>query len=261
VAIGGIVCDLDGVVYRGEEPIAGAADALARLRSEGARVVFCTNNSTATVRQYEVKLRRMGIDASERDIVTSAVVTGETLARDGFEGRRALVVGGPGLRESVIDARVAIEDDPAATTADVVVVGLDTAFTYDAMRRATIALRAGAAFIATNTDATFPAPDGVLWPGAGAIVASLARASGREPEVMGKPHAPMLAAVERRLGAACDIAIIGDRPDTDLAGGAARGWKTVLVLSGVTPPTEAGSVHPRPDLVLESLAELSLRDL
>lgn len=220
-------------------------------------LVFCTNNSRQTIAQYRDKLQRMGVDTEDGEVLTSAIVTGETLAARGFGGSRAIVIGGEGLRESLAAADVDIDDDPLAGSADVVVVGFDTSFTYDAMRRAALALRGGAAFVATNVDATFPAAGGALWPGAGAIVASLVTASGRHPEVMGKPHPPMMDAAARRLGDARDIAIVGDRPDTDLSGGAAKGWRTILVLSGVTSSSDVSSVRPRPDIVLESLADLS----
>jgi ribonucleotide monophosphatase NagD (HAD superfamily) len=123
------------------------------------------------------------------------------------------------------------------------------------MRRATLAVRAGAQLVATNDDASFPAPDG-LWPGAGAILASIEVASGARAEVMGKPHPPMMDAVARRLDGCRDIAIVGDRPQTDLRGGIARGWTTILVTSGVVSPEDAPKVDPPPDAVLGSIADL-----
>jgi 4-nitrophenyl phosphatase len=251
----GLVCDLDGVVYRGDEPVAGAASALERLRFAGVRIVFCTNNSMRTPEQYVEKLNRYGIRAGTDEVLTSAVVTAEVLEERGFAGRRALVVGGEGLRRALDGIGVA-EVDGRGTPADAVVVGLDLLFDYDLMRRAARALHHGAAFIASNDDATFPAPGEERWPGAGAILASLEVAAGRHAEVMGKPHAPMMDAAERRLRGATDIAVVGDRPETDLRGGAARGWRTVLVLSGVTSRDDAGYVDPPPDVVLESIAAL-----
>ena len=109
--------------------------------------------------------------------------------------------------------------------------------------------------IATNPDPSFPAEDG-LWPGAGSIVAAIEVASGGSAEVIGKPHAPMMDAIEERL-AGCDaIAAIGDQPVTDLAGARSKGWATILVLSGVTTADEAAVLDPAPDYVIESLADL-----
>jgi HAD superfamily hydrolase (TIGR01450 family) len=251
----GLVCDLDGVVYRGDYAIPGVVDAINELRRRGVRVVFCTNNSRPTVAQYRRKLAALGIDIDDGDIVTSAVVTGEVLRRRNLQGAGAIVVGGDGVVESLRAAGVRVLDGDAAAPAQLVVVGYDPDFTYAAMRRATLAVRAGARLVATNDDASFPAPDG-LWPGAGAILASIEVASDARAEVMGKPHPPMMDAVARRLPGCRDIAIVGDRPQTDLRGGVARGWTTILVTSGVVSPEDAPKVDPRPDLIVDSLADL-----
>jgi phosphoglycolate/pyridoxal phosphate phosphatase family enzyme len=251
----GLVCDMDGVLYRGDAPIEGAAAAVDEMRRRGVRLVFCTNNSRSTVGQYIDKLARMGIRASPQEIVTSAVVTAEVLARRSLKDARAIVVGGDGIRTELSSIGIEIDDGPESTEADLVVVGWDPRFDYSAMRRAAAAVMSGAEFVATNDDSAFPAPDG-LWPGAGAILASIETASGRRAEVMGKPHDPMMETVAVRLDGAQEVAMVGDRPETDLAGGASRGWATVLVLTGVTGRDEAARVTPSPDLVVDSLQEL-----
>jgi phosphoglycolate/pyridoxal phosphate phosphatase family enzyme len=252
--IDGVMCDLDGVLYRGDVAIPGAAEAIERLRAAGTSVVFATNNSHFTVDEYVAKLARTGVEATPRDVVTSAIVTAEVLSARGFGGRRALVVGGDGIRDALALAGVGLVHEP--DEADVVVVGWDPAFTYDVMNAAAAAVRAGAPLVATNRDATFPAPDG-LWPGAGSILASIETASGRVAEVMGKPNEPMMDAAATRLDGARSIAVIGDRPDSDLDGGRARGWTTILVLSGVTSPEAAATLDPAPDYVVDSLAALA----
>jgi 4-nitrophenyl phosphatase len=255
----GLVCDLDGVVYRGDRVIEGAPQALAALRARGVRIVFCTNNSRSTVRQYVEKFRRLGIPVSAEEILTSGGVTAEVLAERGAVGKTALVVGGDGISEPLAEAGLHVVEPAFDGGVDYVVVGLDVDFTYNAMRSSARAVRNGAALIATNGDATFPAPDG-LWPGAGAILASIEAASGGRAEVMGKPHPPTMAAAARRLEGCKRIAALGDRPDTDLAGGVALGWMTILVTSGVTAPEDAASVVPKPDHVLPSIAALAQRD-
>lgn len=218
-------------------------------------VVFCTNNSAPTIDEYVGRLRSHGLEVDASDIVTSAVVTGEVLAGRGLAGSVAIVIGGPGVVECLERAGIEVDRDPRSRVADLVVVGHDIDFDFDAMRQATMAIAAGATLIATNSDASFPAPDG-LWPGAGAILASIETASGTTAEVMGKPHPPMMEAVSRRLGDAHSVAIVGDRADTDLAGGRERGWTTVLVLSGVTAEDQVATIDPPPDLVLASIADL-----
>lgn len=246
------MCDLDGVLYVGDQPIEGAAAKLNGLSAAGVRVVFCTNNSRPTVAQYVAKLRVMGIEADPADIVTSSVVTGEVLGAEG--GRRsAVVIGGEGVHEAVAAAGIEILP-PHRHDADLVVVGWDLEFSFEKMKRATLAITGhGARLVATNEDAAYPAPNG-LWPGTGAMVASIEVASGATAEVMGKPHPRMMEAVARRLKGCRNVAVAGDRPDTDLEGGRARGWTTILVMSGVT--SDASQVDPPPDLILESLADL-----
>lgn len=255
LALDGLVSDMDGVVYRGDEPIAGVAGAVARWRASGRRIVFCTNNSHYTVPEYVAKLARAGIEASEDDVVSSGVVLEEVLRERGAEGARAIAIGAQGLRVALERAGVVVDDSDATEGIDYVVVGWDGGFHYDKMRRACLAVRAGAHLLASNSDATFPAPDG-LWPGAGAILASIEVSGGRRAEVLGKPHQPMMDAAARRLEGCERIGIVGDRADTDLAGGVARGWTTILVTSGVTTPAEAAALDPPPDLILGSLAEL-----
>lgn len=251
----GLVSDMDGVLYRGDEPIPGVADAVARWRARGKRIVFCTNNSHYLVAEYVAKLESLGIPAGPDDVVSSGVVLAEVLRERGAAGSKAIAVGAQGLRAGLESAGVTVDDGESPAGIDLVVVGWDGDFDYGKMKRACLAVRAGAHLIATNSDATFPAPDG-LWPGAGAILASIEVAGGRRAEVLGKPHAPMMDAAARRLAGYSRIGIVGDRADTDLAGGRGRGWTTILVTSGVTTRDEATRLDPQPDVILGSLAEL-----
>jgi 4-nitrophenyl phosphatase len=255
IGLDGLICDLDGVMYRGAEPIEGSPQAIERLRRLGVHVVLCTNNANPTIDRYLDKLSSMGVPIGREDLVTSPVVTAEVLSDEGAAGRSAIVVGGEGLREALTAIDVVVDDDPSSRTADYVVVGLDPDFSYETLKRASFAVQNGAELIAANADASFPAPDG-LWPGAGALVAAVEAASGSRARVMGKPHEPMMRVAKRRLGGASRIAIVGDRPNTDLEGGLAMGWVTILVLSGVTSQDEIEEVEPTPDIVLERLADL-----
>ncbi|MDQ3985206.1 MAG: HAD-IIA family hydrolase [Actinomycetota bacterium] len=252
--IDGVVCDLDGVIYRGDRPIEGSPDAVEELRRRGIKVVFCTNNSAPTVSEYLAKLENMGVDASHEEVVTSAVVAGEVLRDRGLAGSDALVVGGPGVIEAL--EQVGLEIVKGSTEVDVVAVGRDKSFDFAALDAAAEAVRSGATFIATNDDATYPGESG-LEPGAGAIVAAVEVASGRRAEIVGKPHPPMMEAASRRFPPNSRLAMVGDRAETDLWGAASMGWKTVLVLSGVTSAEEAAKLEPRPDAILNQLSELT----
>ncbi len=252
--VAGVVMDMDGVLYLADRPIPGAAEAVERLRRRGLPVIFCTNNSSRTPQQYVDKLAGMGIACEPADVLTSGEVAAALLERRGFAGARAIVIGRDGIRRALAGIGVVIDDDPEVTRADLVVVGWDVGFDFVKLHRASAAARAGAEFVATNADATFPHGD-ELWPGAGSILAAVETASGRRALVVGKPHAPMMEEAQRRLGVSGTVAMIGDRPDTDLEGAARLGWRTILVLSGVT--RSADGVAPAPDAVVGSVAELA----
>ena len=244
----GLVLDLDGVVLLGGQPIPGAPEAIMRARAAGCGVVFATNNATRTAAEVVGVLGDAGIAATEHEVATSSMAAAELVE----PGTRCFVIGMAGLHEPLAARGALAVRDPAMVQA--VVVGLDRTFTYEDLRLATHALRRGARFLATNTDRTFPAPEG-LEPGAGAIVAALVTASDREPEVAGKPHPPLyLTAAQRLPGGA--LLMVGDRLDTDIAGAAALGWDTALVLTGVTTPAEAATASPPPTYLAPSLADL-----
>ena len=252
-----IGCDLDGVIWRGDEPVPGAAAGIESLRAAGLRVAFLSNNSSRVVADVVAKLGRVGIVADPDDVLTSARAAAELLARDLAPGSRVMVCAGPGVIEALTEAGFEpVEHRPAAA----VVVGFHEDFDFAGLTRAADAVRDGARFVATNADPTYPIPGGVV-PGAGAIVAAVATASGREPEVAGKPGEPTVAMVQRELGPVG--VMIGDRPSTDGALADALGWPFALVLSGVTaavvPPGGEAIPDPPPAYVAADLGVLAPR--
>jgi 4-nitrophenyl phosphatase len=232
--------DLDGVVWLDDDPIPGSAEAIARLRAAGEEVLFVTNLSSRPVAEAEAKLARHGIPA-EGAVVTSAMAAA-TLVEP---GERVHLCAGPGVEaELVARGCEVVQDGPA----DAVVVGLHTGFDYDALRRASAAVRGGARLIGTNDDPTFPTPEGLL-PGGGSILAAVAVASGGSPTVAGKPYPPMAQLVRDRRGP--EGVVVGDRADTDGALAALLGYRFALVLTGASGDT--GDHEPRPDLVAADL--------
>jgi glycerol-1-phosphatase len=243
------VLDLDGVVWLADRPIPGAGAAVARLRAAGERVLFATNNSALTLAAQEGRLARLGLDA-HGDVVTSAVAA----ARLVEAGDRVLVCGGPGVVEAVTArGATAVYDGDA----DVVMVGFHRDFDYERLRVSARAVARGARLIATNDDATYPTPDGPI-PGAGAIAAAVAYASGVTPVVAGKPHRPMADLVVAIGGK--DGTVVGDRPETDGVFARDLGYRFALVLSGVTRNSDL-PVSPAPDLVADDLAALVAAEL
>jgi glycerol 3-phosphatase-2 len=249
-----VCCDLDGVLWRGDRAIAGSAEAVAALRGAGVRVAFLTNNSSRTVDVIIGQLRAMGIDAEPDDVLTSAQAAARVLTTELPDGARVLACAGPGVVEALTQAGFQLV---TAAPADAVVVGWHHDFDFDRLDRASAAVRDGARFVATNVDATYPGADHLL-PGAGAIVAAIATASGTAPLVAGKPEAPTVELVHERLGRVG--VMVGDRPSTDGALATALGWPFALVLSGVTrpdaPPGGERIPDPPPPFVGDDLATL-----
>lgn len=237
----GWALDLDGVIRLGKEPIPGAPEAVAQLRAAGEDVVFVTNNANRTIGYQEDQLASMGIDAAGS--VVGAAVAGASLLSP---GERVLVVGGDGLLEAV-EARGCemVDHGPC----DTVISGLDRDFSYDKLRRAGLAIRAGARWILTNPDTTFPTGHG-LEPGAGALGAAIRAAGGVDPIVAGKPAGAIVDVVRELLGP--DGIVVGDRPDTDGEFAVALGYRFALVFSGVTDeddlPVEPEPWRTAPDL-------------
>lgn len=250
-----VACDLDGVVWRGDDAIAPAAAGIAALRDAGLRVAFVSNNSSAPVGDVVAKLGRAGIPAAPEDVVTSALSAAWLLEHSLAPGSRVLVCAGPGVRDALADVGLeAVDDGPV----EAIVVGFHREFDYGALERASRAVRDGARFVATNLDATYPVPGGLI-PGAGSLVAAVATAAGAVPEVAGKPEAPTVGMIRERYG---DVGVVvGDRPSTDGALAAALGWPFALVLSGVTasvaPPGGEAIPVPSPPFVDADLGALA----
>jgi HAD superfamily hydrolase (TIGR01450 family) len=239
------ILDLDGVVWLADEPVPGAAAAVADLRGAGERVLFVTNNSAFRRADQEAKLAGFGVPA-EGDVLTSAEAAATLLE----PGSRAHVLGGAGIVEALGARGVEVV---AGLPADAVVVGFTRAFDYEALRVAADTARACGRLIGTNDDATYPTPAGPL-PGGGSLLAAVATAAGVRPEVAGKPHAPMVALGRARTGEG-PVTVVGDRPSTDGSFARSLGARFALVLSGVTAATDL-PVEPAPDVVAADLAAL-----
>jgi len=248
--------DLDGVLYTGEVAVAGAPETLAVLRSRHKQVRFLTNNPWRTRDEFARKLAGLGFQASPDEIVTSVAALGHLLAAaPDLRGQTALVIGSDALRAAVVGAGLRLTEDPEARDADVVVVGSHAGFHYGELRAACQALRRGARCFATNRDPTFPMPDGP-WPGTGAVLAAVEVAGGSRAEVAGKPEPHMFAAARATLPRGARVVVVGDRLDTDIAGGIRAGLATVLVFSGVTAPGDVASSPYRPDHAITSVTDL-----
>jgi len=225
--------------------VPGAPEAVERLRRAGVRIAFVTNSAQRTPAQVAEKLAHHGIDDTE-DLVITAAMAAATLVEP---GERVLAVGSDGVFQALVQRGVEVV---TSGPADAVIMGLRTDFDYSHMTTAMQAIRGGARFIATNDDSTFPDADGLL-PGNGALVASVATASGVRPVVAGKPHSPMVDLVRTSLG--IDGLMVGDRAETDGLFAKSLGYRFGLVLSGVVGADDL-PVNPIPDLVADDLLAL-----
>jgi 4-nitrophenyl phosphatase len=257
-----VIFDLDGVVYRGGEPIRGAAELVAALHAAGRTVRFATNNSMATRQTYVDRLAAQGISTERDEIVTSTWATIQHLRAHEPRVQRVMAVGADGMLAELRDAgyaavhagRAAAADwsgQPLADRYDAVVAGLDPSIDYRTLGIAANAIRAGAQFVATNADVRYPLPDGFV-PGAGAIVAALQTASGVEPLVIGKPQPAMFRAIIQSTGIAADQAlVIGDNPDSDVVAARRAGIRVLLVLTGIADKIQVATLagERKPDWV------------
>jgi NagD protein len=249
----GLLIDMDGVVYGGERLIPGADQFIARLLAQKIPFMFMTNNSQRTPLEAVRKLKKLGIDVTEKHIYSSAMATSKFLASQEPDGT-VYVLGEGGLLTSLHDNGLSIvESDP-----DFVVLGEGRNFTLEMVQRAIDMILAGARFITTNRD---PSPKKKGWNNLGiaATTAMIEEATGRKAFVIGKPGPVMMRSARKALGLeTAETTIIGDTMDTDIQGGVQMGYKTVLVLTGVAKREELGSFAFKPDLIVESVNEIKL---
>jgi 4-nitrophenyl phosphatase len=248
-----ILLDMDGVLYRGDRALPGVNDLLGLCERRGIAYTCVTNNSTLTPEDYQAKLAAMGIDMPAARVITSSTATRRYLEHEFPRGTPAFYVGMRGLRVALFGDGYFVYDEQHP---QLVVSGLDSELTYQKLKIAALAIRAGARYIATNPDFTLPTDEGLV-PGAGSIVALLRTATDVEPTVIGKPAPAMFQTAIEILGAdPRRTLVIGDRLDTDIAGAAAAGLASALVLTGVATRAQLAQSALQPEIVFAGLPEL-----
>jgi phosphoglycolate/pyridoxal phosphate phosphatase family enzyme len=244
--------DLDGCIYLRDRVIPAAPTTLAELRRRGKGVLFLTNDPRSPRSEYAAKLQRMGIEARIEEILSCGWATAMYLKeRYPLDRKSVFVVGAEGLKEEMRSVGLRVLDGAEGPRADFVVVGGHNDFNYREMMLASLALQNGALFFTTNRDATFPTPEGVV-PATGAVLAGIEVASGRTAVSIGKPEPGMIEVARSLLGPGRYL-MVGDRLDSDVAGGKRAGIATALVLTGVTSREEVARSEWRPDYVLEDV--------
>lgn len=248
-----IVSDMDGVLWRGVQPLPGLISFFDFLHEQNLPFILATNNSRKTQDDYIHKLTGMGVsNIQQHNIITSGTATASYLQTQYPKGTKLFVVGGDGLKQMLVLAGFSLVEEDA----EVVVCGIDFDLTYSKMRTATLHIRNGVPFVGTNPDTSFPSPTGLV-PGAGSILALLESASDVAPTIIGKPERAMFESALRTLGTdPSETLMIGDRIGTDIQGAQAVGMKTALVLTGVETEESVKTSEIQPDVVFAGLPEL-----
>ncbi len=250
-AIKGFICDMDGVIYHGNQILPGVREFIQWMQDENKEYLFLTNNSGYTPRELNQKLARMGLDVPEEHFYTSALATAAFL-RQQAPGCSVFAIGEAGLLNALYDAGVTMND----VNPDYVVVGEGRAYSLDTLTKATNLVMNGAKLIGANSDVSGPIENGIA-PACGALVAPIEMATGRKAYFCGKPNPLMMRTGLRLLGChSAEAVMIGDRMDTDVISGMESGMSTVLVLSGVSTREILDTYAYRPSIVLNGVGDI-----
>ena len=247
-----LIIDMDGVLWRGDEPLPGLVEFFILLQERPIAFCMATNNASGSPEQYVQKLASMGVEVAPDDILTSAVVTAKHIAA--IAPGASVYAIGDGTRQAVLDHGLRLS---RGGRADFVAVGWDPKLTYEELSEATLLIHAGAKFIGTNPDRTWPSERGLL-PGNGAILAFLQAATDVEPFIIGKPERAMFDAALVAMGAdASHTAMLGDRLETDILGGQNAGLRTIFVLTGASDEAELAASPVKPDWAFKDIQGLT----
>lgn len=247
----GFICDMDGVIYLGNQLLPGVAEFVNWLNENDKRFLFLTNSSERSPKELRQKLQRMGLDIGEEHFYTSALATAAFLKKQA-PGCTAFVIGAPGLLNALYDVGVTMNDvDP-----DYVIVGETASYNYEVITKAVRLVLNGARLIATNSDLTGPTEFGIA-PACRSLVAPIELATGKKAYFMGKPNPLMMRTGLHLLGVHSEeAAMVGDRMDTDVIAGMESGLATVLVLSGCTSRTDVNDYPYRPTYILNGVGDI-----
>ena len=247
----GFICDMDGVIYLGNQLLPGVAEFVNWLNENDKRFLFLTNSSERSPKELQQKLQRMGLDIGEEHFYTSALATAAFLKKQA-PGCTAFVIGAPGLLNALYDVGVTMNDvDP-----DYVIVGETASYNYEVITKAVRLVLNGARLIATNSDLTGPTEFGIA-PACRSLVAPIELATGKKAYFMGKPNPLMMRTGLQLLGVHSEeAAMVGDRMDTDIIAGMESGLATVLVLSGCTSRTDVNDYPYRPTYILNGVGDI-----
>jgi 4-nitrophenyl phosphatase len=251
-----LILDMDGVLWKSDSPIGDLPAVFSRIQERGLKIAFATNNGTRTPAQYVERLAEFGVPAEPWQVVTSALGVTDLLCQKFPHGGQVFAIGGQGVMTALQEkgfVPLAVEE---AEKAQAVIVGIDVEINFKKMLEATLLVRRGIPFYATNPDKTFPTPRGEI-PGAGAWISVITTATDVQPVFAGKPAPYLIDLARGRLGTSKEeTLVVGDRLETDIAGGQAAGCPCALVLSGLSTINQANNWKPQVDIIAKDLQEL-----
>jgi 4-nitrophenyl phosphatase len=247
-----LVLDMDGVLWRENDPIGDLNAIFTRFANAGLKVLFATNNASKSPQQYVEKLAGMGATVKPDQIITSGLGVAYLLKKRFPQGGPVYIIGEIGLITALEEAGFY----PSVSDPIAVIGGVDRQISFNKLKAATLFIRSGVPFYFTNPDKTFPTPEGLI-PGAGAILAALVAATDVEPILAGKPNATLYEFALEKLGTQPEETLaVGDRIETDILGAQRAGLKTALVLSGIATRAEGEAWKPAIDLIVPELGDL-----
>ena len=251
-----LILDMDGVIWKADTPIGNLAQIFRHIRECGLKFVFATNNSTKTSRQYAARLAEYGVDVEPWQVITSSQAVAHALSQKFPPGTKVFMIGEDGIHSALEEKGFEILPLENASMAEAVVMGVDRGVSFEKLNEATLLVRRGIPFYATNPDKTFPTPRGEI-PGAGAWYSIVVTATDAQPIVAGKPFPFLMELALEKLGTKQEeTLVVGDRLETDIAAGQAAGCPTALVLSGVSTHEQAELWRPKIDFIVSNLASL-----
>lgn len=253
--IKGLILDMDGVLWRHNEPIGDLPAIFKAIQDQGLKVILATNNGTKTVDEFFTKINGFGVTLADWQIISAAQATAIYLAEKYPNGCTVYAVGTPSLTKILEDAGLTVVSE-CSEKVQAVVVAMDTGLTYEKIKNAELLVRGGCEFIGTNPDVTYPSPEGLI-PGAGTVIGAIEIASGQKATIIGKPEPLLYQMALRRLGLEPEETLgIGDRLETDIVGAQAAGIRSAFVLTGASTLEQAQQMTPPPDLIANNLSEL-----
>ncbi len=247
-----LILDMDGVLWKESEAIGNLPDIFTRIKDLGLDYILATNNATKTQKKYMEKLSGFGAHIPAEKIINSSMAVAYLLHKRFPTGGNVYIVGEAGLIQALEQAGFQQAENKCVA----VIASMDRGISFEKLKRATLLIRSGVPFYATNPDRTYPTPEGLI-PGAGSIIGSLEISTDVKPVIAGKPNPTLYEFALERLGTLpSQTLVVGDRLETDILGGQKLGCPTALVLSGIATRAEAELHHPSVDVIAESLGDL-----